>query len=134
MSLAISIKKQVFERAKGRCEYCLINEKFSPYSHEIDHIIPHKHGGNNELKNLALSCLSCNRHKGADFATIKPETNEIIPLFNPRRNKWSDHFTVENGKIIGLTEIGKATTKLLQMNNETKIIQRQLLSKKGFYP
>lgn len=51
------LRKLVTERAEGRCEYCLIHQDFSIYAHEIDHIIPIKHGGKNHPDNLALSCL-----------------------------------------------------------------------------
>lgn len=64
------LRQLVIERSQGRCEYCLIHQEFSIYSHEVDHIIPLKHGGKTSAENLALSCLPCNRHKGSDFATI----------------------------------------------------------------
>ncbi len=38
-SIPNALRKLVFERAAERCEYCLIHQKASMYSHEIDHII-----------------------------------------------------------------------------------------------
>ncbi len=57
------LRQLVHQRAKGHCEYCLIHENMTPFSHEIDHLIARKHGGQTVAENLALSCLSCNRRK-----------------------------------------------------------------------
>jgi 5-methylcytosine-specific restriction endonuclease McrA len=85
--ISTELRKLVVNRASGRCEYCLIHSCYSIYTHEVDHMIAVKHGGETASENLALSCLSCNRHKGSDFATIDAATGEIIPLFNPRRQR-----------------------------------------------
>jgi hypothetical protein len=97
-SISASLRHLVIERAQGRCEYCLIHQDVSIYSHEVDHIIALKHGGQTIADNLALSCLPCNRHKGSDFATIDPNSGEIVPLFNPRRQIWEEHFTEPPGR------------------------------------
>jgi 5-methylcytosine-specific restriction endonuclease McrA len=132
--ISASLRQFVIERANGQCEYCLIHQNFSIYSHEVDHIIAIKHGGETSEENLALSCLSCNRHKGSDFATIDPSTKEIIPLFNPRHQKWEEHFQLNNAQIEGLTPIGIATARLLKFNTPTRLLQRQILREQGSYP
>ena len=132
--ISASLRQLVIERAQGRCEYCLIHQDVSIYSHEIDHIIALKHSGQTIAENLALSCLPCNRHKGSDFATIDPNTGEIIPLFNPRRQVWDEHFTLNNGRIEGITLIGQATARLLMFNTPTRILERQLLIAQKRYP
>ena len=76
----------------GKCEYCLIHQDFSIYSHEVDHAVAVKHGGSSTEENLVLACLSCNRYKGSDLTSIDPITKEITSLFNPRSHKWSNHF------------------------------------------
>ena len=101
--ISVELRKLVRQRASKRCEYCLIHQDFSIYTHEVDHIIAVKHGGETTADNLALSCLSCNRHKGSDFATIDQVTQEIVPLFNPRRQAWDGHFSIENARIEGKT-------------------------------
>ncbi len=50
-----TLKRLVYERAGGVCEYCLIPETAVLAAHEVDHIISKKHGGQTELDNLALS-------------------------------------------------------------------------------
>ncbi|MBD2492144.1 HNH endonuclease [Aulosira sp. FACHB-615] len=133
-SISTELRKLVINRASGRCEYCLIHSSYSIYTHEVDHIIAIKHGGETSSENLALSCLSCNRHKGSDFATIDAETGEIVPLFNPRRQKWDEHFYFEGARIEGKTQIGKASTRLLQFNIPNRLLQRQVLMSQQKYP
>ncbi len=104
-----------------------MHQDFSIYSHEVDHIIALKHGGNTIAENLALACLPCNRHKGSDLATIDPISGEIIPLFNPRSQVWAEHFTLNNAQIVGITPIGRATVRLLMLNTPTRLLERQVL-------
>lgn len=133
-SIPSSLRQLVIERSQGKCEYCLIHQDVSIYSHEVDHVIARKHGGQTVGENLALSCLSCNRHKGSDLATFDPLSNEIVPLFNPRRQTWSDHFTLDGIHIIGITPTGRATVFLLKLNAPTRLAYRQVLIAQGRYP
>jgi len=126
--ISAELRQLVSQRAQGRCEYCLLHQDFSIYTHEVDHVIAQKHDGPTIAENLALSCFSCNRHKGADLTTFDPATGEITLLFNPRRQIWSDHFLLDNsGRIDGITPPGRATAKLLMFNTPTRILERQLL-------
>jgi 5-methylcytosine-specific restriction endonuclease McrA len=45
-----ALKKQVSDRARGCCEYCKSQRKFSPSSFEIEHIIPISRGGTNKSR------------------------------------------------------------------------------------
>ncbi len=94
-----AVRDLVYARAKGCCEYCLISEEVSFAMHQIDHVIAEKHGGLTIEENLALSCVLCNKHKGSDIASID-ETGEVVPLFNPRRDDWSEHFSVDGMAIL----------------------------------
>lgn len=128
------LRRLVIERASGHCEYCLIHQDVSIYSHEVDHIIALKHGGQTRADNLALSCLSCNRYKGSDLATIDPINDEIVPLFNPRRQVWGEHFLLNDARIEGITQIGQATSRLLKLNAPNRILERQVLINQRRYP
>lgn len=86
------LRRLVVERANGSCEYCLINQQDSLVAHEVDHIIAEKHRGTTTENNLCLSCYECNRHKGSDFASFDLITNAIAMLFNPRHDRWLEHF------------------------------------------
>ncbi len=129
-----SIRQLVSQRTAGICEYCLIHQDFSMYSHEIDHVVAIKHGGQSIEDNLVVACLPCNRHKGSDLTSIDPTTGLITPLFNPRIQVWSDHFELENACILGLTAIGRTTVFLLRMNEAARIQLRQSLINQEFYP
>jgi hypothetical protein len=99
-----------------------------------DHVIAVKHGGGNEVQNLANTCQHCNQHKGSDLTTFLDSYSDIEVLFNPRIHEWFDHFEVDNGVILPLTRIGRATIKLLRFNEPDLIILRQILMKAGRYP
>jgi HNH endonuclease len=129
-----ALRQLVDQRAAGTCEYCLIHQTFSMYSHEIDHVIASKHGGESTEDNLVLACLPCNRHKGSDLTSIDPLTVAITPLFNPRTQIWLEHFQLEEGSILGLTAIGRTTIFLLRMNEINRVQLRQALAAQGLYP
>jgi hypothetical protein len=129
-----SLRQLVNKRASGACEYCLIHQTFSMYSHEVDRVIALKHGGESTEDNLVIACLPCNRHKGSDLTSIDPLTGVITPLFNPRHQLWIEHFQLEGGFILGLTEIGRTTVFLLRMNETSRLQLRQSLAAQGLYP
>ncbi|NJO93184.1 MAG: HNH endonuclease [Hydrococcus sp. RM1_1_31] len=122
-----ALRREVEERAKHRCEYCLLPAKVSFFPHEIDHVIAQKHDGQTEADNLAFTCWRCNRHKGTDLGSFDPQTGEFSFLFNPRTQQWSEHFTFSRVTIVGLTPEGRTTVKLLQFNSEERLAERQRL-------
>ncbi len=121
------LRRSVYERANGCCEYCFFPAGATLASHEIDHIIAKKHGGSTEADNLALSCTLCNKHKGSDLTSIDPETGEIVPLYHPRKGHWSNHFQLSAGQFVPLTPTGRVTVRLLQLNHPNRIEERLLL-------
>jgi hypothetical protein len=47
--------------------------------------------------------------KGANLASIDPETGNRVNLFNPRQDNWERHFAIDvSGHIIGLTPAGES--------------------------
>ncbi len=129
-----ALKRQIIETANSCCEYCFVSQKDCLISHEVDHIIAEKHGGKTVFENLCLSCLHCNRHKGSDIASIDPETKQLVYLFNPRLERWSEHFTLENSFIRPLTPQGRVTASILQLNNPYQISRREALAGVSSYP
>ena len=122
--VSTALRAEVRSRARLRCEYCLVPEGLTLVPHEIDHIIAAKHGGGSGTDNLALSCTLCNRHKGTDLASIDPETGGLERLFNPRSERWHEHFELSGGKILARTSIGRVTVRLLQLNRLERIAER----------
>ncbi|HTU92985.1 MAG TPA: HNH endonuclease [Gemmataceae bacterium] len=125
------LRRSVRLRAGDCCEYCLIPESMTLATHEIDHVIAEKHGGPTEAGNLALACALCNGFKGSDLASIDAQSGAIVPLFNPRRDRWPDYFRLEGGRIEPLTASGRATVRLLQLNDPHRIEERLLLVAAG---
>ena len=130
------LRQLVAERAKGRCEYCLSQAQFSPQPFSIEHIHPRSLGGSTELANLALACAGCNGHKYNKTFAFDPMTNEVMALFHPRLQKWSEHFTwnEEYTDIIGITPIGRATVEALQLNRSALQNLRAILYSVGKHP
>src|SRR5262249_42382422 len=61
--LSGSLRYEVLKRAGRRCELCGISA--DERAIEVDHIIPRKHGGKDDLTNLQALCFKCNANKGA---------------------------------------------------------------------
>ncbi len=91
----------------------------------MDHVIALKHRGETVAENLAYACWRCNRYKGTDLGSFDPQTNEFSLLFNPRIQMWSEHFTVEETQIVGLTAEGRTTVQLLQLNSPDRLRERK---------
>lgn len=132
--IPVSLRRLVSRRAARRCEYCLLHQDDTPFTHPIDHVIAIKHGGETTADNLALACIDCNRNKGSDLTTFDPASGQITPLFNPRTEQWSDHFLLDGALILGRTAIGRATIVLLRLNEPQRLITREVLLSIGRYP
>ena len=128
------IRQIVASRANFVCEYCLIDEADAYFKFQVEHIVSRKHGGSSEPENLALACVFCNRHKGSDIASLNPENGRLIRFYNPRVDRWREHFRLKGVEIEPLTEVGEATIRILQMNHDDQILERQVLSRSGRYP
>ena len=128
-----NLVRLVWERAGGRCEYCLFPQPWTTLSHEIDHIIAVKHGGQTTLANLALACFACNHHKGPNIAGVDPVSRAIVRLFHPRRHKWLRHFRWAGAELVGRTAIGRVTLVVLEVNLPYRIEIRAALMDEGVY-
>lgn len=111
----------------------MYSDEFGLVSFQVDHIIAVKHGGSDEIDNLALSCIHCNQHKGSDLSSYDFRSEEIIPLFNPRKHHWRDHFHYDNERIVPITQIGYVTVNLLQMNHQERLNERFILLELGVF-
>jgi 5-methylcytosine-specific restriction endonuclease McrA len=129
-----ALRRLVHDRAGGCCEYCLISEQDSPFDHQVDHVIPRKHGGRTGADNLALACIEDNRRKGSDLSAIDPDSGAVVSLFDPRRQTWTEHFALRGVWIEGRTATGRATVALLQLNAPLRLLARETLAAVGRYP
>ncbi len=112
------LKNQVKERANNVCEYCRSQAGFSSQPFAIEHITPFIIGGKTIFSNLAFACQSCNGHKFTHTTGRDSITRSEVALFNPRKQKWSNHFIWNDDftLIIGKTSCGRAAVELLQLN------------------
>lgn len=132
--ISIGLRQLVEQRAKNCCEYCLIPETATLFSHQVDHIIAEKHGGLTDAENLALACIICNKYKGSDIASIDIETNNnVVRLYHPRTDIWHEHFVILEAKIEPISAVGRVTSNLLQFNRLERITERSLLIRAGFF-
>ncbi len=130
------VRRAVFERAGGRCEYCGCPANHSSDYFSVEHIYPRVLGGTNDLDNLALACQGCNSHKSTHTDAIDPVDGGTAPLYHPRRHVWSDHFewSEDLEQIVGLTPTGRATIEALHLNREGVVNLRRVLRPGGKHP
>lgn len=130
------LRRVVAARAEDPCEYCLIHEEDTFFGCQVDHVISEKHGGPTEPDNLSYACLFCNLHKGSDIATFARGTHDLVRFFNPRTDRWNEHFMLDPDELViqPLTEIGEATVRILVFNGEERLLERRELRRVGRYP
>ena len=129
-------KDLVRRRAGDRCEYCRLPQDATPFiTFHIEHVIAKQHTPDDpemdDPGRLALSCDRCNHFKGPNLSSIDPETNQIVNLFHPRTDSWTEHFIFRDGFIDGLTPIGRATVRLLNMNDPRRVDLREQWLEEG---
>jgi hypothetical protein len=126
----------VARRADRRCEYCRAPEPAFNFPFEVEHVLPLCRGGRSEPENLALACRACNARKGDAVAALDPSTGAEVPLFNPRTDRWHDHFRVDpdSGEVVGITPTGRATVGRLDMNAAFQLTARLLWTRFKLFP
>lgn len=124
-----SVRNAVAARAVYRCEYCGIAESDDLFAFHVEHVIPLKHGGSSALDNLAFACQNCNLHKGSNLSGIDPASGAVVELFNPRQQPWSEHFSSDQSHIHGTSSAGRATVRVLSMNDADRVQLRSILSR-----
>ncbi len=131
--ISTELRQTIADRANNLCEYCLIAEVDTFYGCEVDHIISLKHRGYSDPDNLAYACAPCNRAKGSDIASISA-SGELTRFYNPRTDRWNEHFRLEGASIQPLTIIGEVTVRILGFNDGARLHERDDLIRFGKYP
>lgn len=129
-------RERIVRQAQWRCGYCLTQERVSGVPLTVEHLIPRAKGGNEDDKNLWMSCRLCNEAKGILTEAPDPETGEIVLLFNPRTQTWEKHFewSENHTQIIGITSMGRATVQALALNTAFRVRARALWVEVGLHP
>ena len=130
------LRDRVAESAGHRCGYCLSAEQIVGTRMEIDHIVPRSAGGLTEEDNLWLACSLCNDHKSDRIVATDPLSGELVRLFDPRRQIWSQHFrwSAAGEWIVGRTATGRATVAALDLNRASLVVARRLWARAGWHP
>jgi HNH endonuclease len=120
MTISIASRQRIRQRANFLCEYCHSSEEASASLFTLDHIIPQSLGGDDAEDNLALACHRCNGRRYNFTEGTDSQTNILVPLFNPRKDRWFEHFSwsTDGYNIFGVTPIGRATIDRLDLNDD----------------
>jgi hypothetical protein len=121
----------VRRRAEERCEYCRLRQEHNELRQHIEHTIAKQHGGSDDADNLALACHRCNLHKGPNLTGLDPQSGTLTPLFHPWRDSWQDHLAFEGSQIVGLSDVGRATIQVLNLNDSRRVELRAEILKRG---
>jgi hypothetical protein len=128
MSIRKALDNRVRLRARQRCEYCHLPQACYLLRFQLDHIIAEQHGGKTKLKNLCLACPRCNTKKVPNIAGRGNRAGEVVRLYNPRTDIWTDHFQWVNAKLRAVSHIGRVTIVVLDMNEPSAIeFRRELM-------
>ena len=128
------LRRAVIRHSGGRCEYCHLAQAGQEATFHIDHILPVAARGPTAANNLALACVSCSLRKAARQYAIDPQTGDKVPLFNPRRDFWSEHFEWQGVRLVGLTGTGRATIQALDLNRTLILAIREEETILGRHP
>jgi len=129
-------RARIREQAGNRCGYCLAHQDYVPWVLEIEHIVPLVAGGSNDDSNLWLACHAYNLFKGVKTLSRDPLTARLVPLFNPRTQRWTRHFqwSTDGTLILGRTAAGRATVIALNLNNLIAVRVRRHWVMAGWHP
>lgn len=135
-AISAQLRELVRQRAAYRCEYCRSSEWLAGQRNHIDHIAPGSRGGETSADNLCLACAGCNGSKLDRTEAIDPATGRIEPLFNPRQQRWQEHFawSEEGTQIVGITSCGRATVEALRFNRPLAVSARAVWVSIGRHP
>ena len=130
------LRRRINEADRRRCRYCLTAEANSGIRLTYEHITPRSKGGETSFENVCLACSSCNEHKGDSTQGADPLTGESVPLFNPRTDRWSDHFvwSTDTTRIEGSSTVGRATVIALRLNHPIVVAARERWARVGWHP
>jgi hypothetical protein len=134
MTARSDIEHEVSQRAGQRCEYCRMHQSLQGATFHVEHIIPRSRNGSSQLDNLAWACPACNLHKSNRVEVQLAGTDEVLRLFNPRLDRWNEHFVWDGYAVRGRTAIGRATVEVLCLNDDRRLRIREAEQWFGLFP
>lgn len=134
------LRFEVFKRDSFTCQYC--GKSAPDVVLHIDHIVPVKEGGKNDITNLVCSCESCNMGKGAiklsDDSAVKKEKKQLDELNEKREQlelmmKWKKELlTMDDKQFKFISEEFRRCTDRYYLMDCMKPKVRQWIKKFGF--
>lgn len=130
------LRARIDEADRRVCQYCLTAEANSGLRLTCDHIIPGSKGGATVFENLCSACSACNEFKADATHGVDPVTGELVALFHPRTQRWSEHFawSADATRVEGVTPTGRATVVALRMNQPLIVTARGRWARVGWHP
>jgi hypothetical protein len=134
--LSTDLRNRLLEADNRHCAYCYTAEANTGQPMTVDHIVPQSQGGETSFENLCFACRRCNEFKGSATSAQDPLTGEMVALFHPRQQTWTNHFRWdESGMLlVGLTAVGRATIVALNMNHPVIVDVRRRWVSVGWHP
>lgn len=120
-----TLKLELWEKFNHQCAYCG-TRLYEPLMADVEHFLPKSKYPDfqEDTDNLLIACRACNMIKRDQFPL---DENGKPLLLNPVIESFSEHIKQnKNGYLEGLTERGKATIDVLQLNRPSLIEQRIL--------
>ena len=136
MSVSEALRERIRLQSGDRCGYCLSAQRYVFAPLEIDHLLPTARGGTDDEENLWLACRMCNGYKGDRVHGRDPWTGEEVRLYDPRRQRWAEHFawSADGTRILGRTSCGRATAAVLRLNSVIAVMVRREWVAAGWHP
>lgn len=75
-------RANVFRRDRHRCQYCGRHARNTRLN--LDHVLPRSRGGATSWRNIVVSCVRCNSHKG----NRRPEEAGMRLQRDPEQPRW----------------------------------------------
>ena len=89
----------VHRRANHRCEYCLLSQEHGEVTHHVEHIVARMQAVPTTSKIWHSLVIACHLHKGPNLSGIDPLSQVVVPLFHPRRDRWTEHFAFQGIRV-----------------------------------
>ncbi len=71
----------------------------------------------------------CNSRKWKYVEATDAGTGQVVPLYNPRTQKWTEHFRwseVDSTQIEAISAVGRVTMVVLDLNSNQHLVIRSL--------
>ena len=120
MSMSKRLRFNVFKRDDFQCQYC--GRRSPDVILEVDHIVPRKEGGGDDIENLVTSCFECNRGKGSDPLSKKKMHRDIrkdLKLQKEREEQLREYYKHKK-KIDSIKEKAIDRVEIVMFEHEGK--------------